>query len=138
MKSNRSMPPGTIIPELPYPNVPKTVKWLCDTFGFVERLRIGDHRTQLTFAEGSIIVTKRQSGPNSSLAGGCTVMVRLSDIDRHFERVEQSTAQIIQPPTDFPYGERQYVVEDPGGHRWVFSQTIADIDPQVWGGRYLE
>ena len=38
------------------------------------------------------------------------------------------------PPTDFPYGERQYSVEDPGGHRWTFSQSIADVDPRTWGG----
>jgi len=40
----------------------------------------------------------------------------------------------ISPPTDYPYGERQYSVEDIGGHLWTFSQTIADVDPNVWGG----
>jgi len=35
---------------------------------------------------------------------------------------------------DYPYGERQYTVEDPGGHRWTFSQTIADVAPEKWGG----
>jgi uncharacterized glyoxalase superfamily protein PhnB len=32
------------------------------------------------------------------------------------------------------YGERQYTVEDPGGHRWTFSQSVADVDPADWGG----
>ena len=32
-------------------------------------------------------------------------------------------------PTDFPYGERQYEAEDPAGHRWTFSETLADVDP---------
>jgi uncharacterized glyoxalase superfamily protein PhnB len=141
MKPNRSMPPGVIIPELAYPSVPEAAAWLCETFGFVERLRIGDHRAQLSFGEGSIIVTRRQSDLSASFetAGrcGCTVMVRLSDVDRHYERVRQSTAQIIQEPGDFPYGERQYVVEDPGGHRWTFSETTADIDPQRWGGELM-
>ncbi|MDQ3400594.1 MAG: hypothetical protein M3470_06310 [Chloroflexota bacterium] len=44
-------------------------------------------------------------------------------------------ARILQPPTDFPYGERQYTVVDIGGHRWTFSQSIADVDPGDWGGR---
>jgi hypothetical protein len=40
----------------------------------------------------------------------------------------------VQPPTDFPYGERQYTVEDLAGHRWTFTQSIADVDPRDWGG----
>jgi uncharacterized glyoxalase superfamily protein PhnB len=32
------------------------------------------------------------------------------------------------------YGERQYSAEDPWGHRWTFSQTVADVDPRDWGG----
>jgi len=43
-------------------------------------------------------------------------------------------ARILHPPTNYPYGERQYEVEDVGGHRWTFSQTIADVAPEEWGG----
>jgi hypothetical protein len=39
---NRSMPPGVIIPVLGYPDVHEAAGWLCRSFGFVERLRIGD------------------------------------------------------------------------------------------------
>ncbi len=58
IRMNRSMPPGVIIPELPYPNVREAVDWLCETFGFTERLRIEDHRAQLQFGEGSLVVTQ--------------------------------------------------------------------------------
>jgi hypothetical protein len=23
------------------------------------------------------------------------------------------------------------------GHRWTFTETLADTDPQTWGGQYL-
>jgi hypothetical protein len=29
---------------------------------------------------------------------------------------------------------RQYEVEDIGGHRWTFSQTIAEVASEQWGG----
>ncbi len=32
------------------------------------------------------------------------------------------------------YGERQYSAEDPAGHQWTFSETIADVAPEDWGG----
>jgi uncharacterized glyoxalase superfamily protein PhnB len=37
-------------------------------------------------------------------------------------------------PTDFEYGERQYSAEDSAGHRWTFSETLADVDPAERGG----
>ena len=65
-------------------------------------------------------------------------MVRVEDIDAHHAPVKQSGARIINPPTNYPYGVRQYTVEDPGSHRWTFSQTIEDVDPGVWGGELFE
>lgn len=133
MSINRSMPPSTIIPELPYPDVREAVDWLCRVFGFAERLQIGDHRAQLVFGEGSMVVT-RGGDANPSFS----VMVRVEDVDGHHERSKVAGAKVISPPADYPYGERQYSVEDIGGHRWTFSQTIADVDPQTWGGRLFE
>jgi uncharacterized glyoxalase superfamily protein PhnB len=33
-----------------------------------------------------------------------------------------------------PFGERRHTVEDPWGQRWTFSQSIADVAPEAWGG----
>lgn len=134
MIMNRSMPPSVVIPELPYPDVRQAVDWLCRSFGFVERLRIGNHRAQLSFREGFIVVTKKGGQSDASFS----VMVRVADVDSHYEHAKQAGARIISPPADYPYGERQYTAEDPGGHRWTFSQTIADIDPITWGGTLFE
>ena len=39
MRRNRSIPDAAVIPELGYPDVPAAARWLCDAFGFAERLR---------------------------------------------------------------------------------------------------
>ena len=49
MIENRSVPSATVIPELAYPDVGVACDWLCRAFGFRERLRIGNHRAQLTY-----------------------------------------------------------------------------------------
>jgi uncharacterized glyoxalase superfamily protein PhnB len=41
---------------------------------------------------------------------------------------------ILMEPTDFEYGERQYSAEDLAGHQWTFSETLADVAPEDWGG----
>jgi hypothetical protein len=40
-------------------------------------------------------------------------------------------------PTDFEYGERQYQAEDPAHHQWTFSETLADVAPEDWGGESI-
>jgi uncharacterized glyoxalase superfamily protein PhnB len=128
MIANRSVPSATVIPELPYDDVAEASDWLCRVFGFKERLRVGDHRAQLVLGDGAVIVTAR--GATSRGA----VLVRVADVDRHHEQSKKNGAHILQPPTDHPYGERQYSAEDLAGHLWTFSQSIADVDPASWGG----
>ena len=123
------MPPGDVIPVLAYPDVHAAASWLCAAFGFRERLRIGDHRIQLLVGSGSLVVRDGAASPS-----GDSVMVRVADARAHAAIAEAAGARILQPPTDHPHGERQYSCEDPHGHRWTFSQTIADSDPADWGG----
>jgi uncharacterized glyoxalase superfamily protein PhnB len=65
-------------------------------------------------------------------------MVRVADVDAHHARATAKGARVLGTPTDYPYGERQYSALDLGGHRWTFSQSIADIDPASWGGQMVE
>ncbi len=63
-----------------------------------------------------------------------SVMVRVDGVDAHWARARDAGARIVMEPTDFAFGERQYSAEDLAGHRWTFSETLADVDPQTWGG----
>jgi uncharacterized glyoxalase superfamily protein PhnB len=130
--SNRSMPPGRIIPVLSYGDVAHAVDWLCSAFGFEERLRISDHRSQLVFGGGSVVVAAGGDAPS-----GHSVMVRVDDVDAMHARALSHGATVIERPTDHVYGERQCSVVDVGGHTWTFSQTIADSDPADWGGKLV-
>jgi uncharacterized glyoxalase superfamily protein PhnB len=137
MRPNRSIPTPTVIPVLIYPNVREAVDWLSMAFGFVERVRIGeDHRSQLSFGEGAVIVgdVRRDRRPPRPGEVTHSVMVRVEDVDAHCERAREYGARIVMEPTDFEYGERQYTAEDPAGHQWTFSETLADVAPEEWGG----
>ena len=128
MLQNRSIPTCTVIPVLSYPDVSAAVEWLCATFGFTLRLRIGNHRAQLNVADGALVIAE-------GLVSGCdAVMVRVADVDSHHARALKHGARIINAPAEEPYGEKQYSVEDFGGRRWTFSQSVADVAPQDWGG----
>src|SRR5260370_42643964 len=139
---NRSAPRATVVPILVYEDVEKAVDWLCTTFGFTERLRAGRPgesatHAQLAMAEGAVMLG-RQGGefrPPRPNEVSQYVTVHVDDVNAHFEHARRCGAQILKPPTDMPFGERQYTVEDPWGHRWTFSQSIADVALEAWGAR---
>ena len=141
MKKNRSVPDATVIPVLVYPNVREAVGWLTEAFGFKERVRIGEnHRSQLRFGNGALIVADVHGERRSPRGGDVThsVMVRVDDARAHCERARARGAIILKEPTDFEYGERQYSAEDPFGHHWTFTETLADVAPEQWGGETVE
>jgi uncharacterized glyoxalase superfamily protein PhnB/predicted enzyme related to lactoylglutathione lyase len=131
-RSNRTMPPCTVIPQLVYDDVPQAIDWLCDKLGFAERWRVGNHRAQLSIREGTVAITEPRT--SKALPGRQSVMVRVDDANAHCERARNRGVTIVQEPEDFSYGERQYTAEDLGGHQWTFSESIADMAPEQWGG----
>ena len=137
MQRNRSIPSATVIPVLIYPDVRAAVEWLERVFGFSERVQIGEnHRSQLSFGDGAVIVGDVRNDRRPPRAGESThsVVVRVDDASAHCEHARAQGARIVMEPTDFEYGERQYQVEDFAGHQWTFSETLRDVAPEEWGG----
>lgn len=134
---NRSVPPYSVVPVLVYEDVREATEWLCRVFKFVERVQIGDHRAQLGFRAGAVIVADASHGrrpPAADDGSTHSVMVRVEDLDAHHARPVVAGARVIGEPADQPYGERQYSIQDPGGHLWTFTQSVTDLAPEEWGG----
>jgi predicted enzyme related to lactoylglutathione lyase len=137
MVENRSAPPGPIVPWLIYKDVSKAIEWLCGAFGFTERLRTPAepdgpiHHAQLAVGAGSVVLTSGTEVRPASL------FVPVADVDAHFERAAAFDTRIVNPPKTHNYGERQYNADDPEGHHWTFSQSVADMDPKDWGAAAL-
>ena len=128
---NRTMPSCTVLPVLVYPDVREAMTWLCEAFGFVERWEAKNHRAQLIVGDCVVVVVDGQA---PGACGAHSLLVRVENVDAHHARVLEWGGRILSVPADYPYGERQYTVEDFAGHRWTFSQSIADLLPEDWGG----
>lgn len=139
---NRSAPASVVVPVLVYEDVDKAIEWLCGAFGFTERLRATGPSGRVTHAQLSI-------GDGDLMIGGSGaefrvpranevnqyVLVRVQDVDGHFDHAKLFGARIVYPPRNMPFGERAYSVEDLAGHRWTFSQSIADVALEQWGAK---
>jgi uncharacterized glyoxalase superfamily protein PhnB len=139
MLISRTTGSASVAPELVYPDVEQALVWLRDTFGLVELWRAGRHRARMAFGNGVIILADAdpqygRTTPQGGEPRSHAVMVKVGNVDAHHEHALQRGARILSPPTDYSYGERQYSVVDLAGHHWTFTQTIADLAPEDWGG----
>lgn len=135
---NRSIPSPTVIPVLPYPDVREAVAWLEKVFGFRERLQIAEHRAQMLTNDGGAMIVAEYIDRNQRPEAGARyathqIMVRVHDVRAHCKHVKACGGEVLEEPEDHVYGERQYVVRDIGGHRWIFSETLGDAHPSEWG-----
>ena len=54
-------------------------------------------------------------GRGSSHGG---LVVQVPDVDVHFQRARAAGAEILYEPREQAYGQREYGIRDPEGHRW--------------------
>ena len=142
LKRNRSAPDTAVIPVLYYAEVRKAVEWLTTALPSTERLRIGDHRCQLSHDDGAVVVAEPGGHANAASStlqgpGAHSVMLRVTGIDALFQRAKAAGARVLAEPADHMYGERQCSFLDPWGHPWTLSETVFDSDPADWGGELL-
>ena len=63
----------------------------------------------ITEEEGKVIREMMAKGTFAS------IVLATADVDATFDRLQATTAEIVQEPTDQPYGVRDCAVRDPGG-----------------------
>lgn len=123
-----------IIPILVYADIEAAHDFLVETFGFTSgglhraedgtvvhgEVRMGDAAVWLhAVAEEHEMATPRGSTQSH---GGLEVIVE--NVDAHYAHSKAAGARIERPPTDLPYGLREYGARDPESHRWWFSSPL--------------
>ena len=137
---NRSVPVETVLPHVVYRNVAEAIDWLVRVFGFREHYRYGEPSApsgaQLAIGAAFVMVIASRAGRAAPIdSGSVTQMltVVVDDVDAHLARTRTAGGKIIEDLQETIYGERQYGVEDLGGHQWLFSQHVRNISPVEWG-----
>ena len=68
---------------------------------------------------------------NGQGAPGTWLCIFLPDVDEYYERIKALGAEIIQPPTDEPWGLREIHVRDPNQHVIRFGHGIPTREPKL-------
>jgi PhnB protein len=127
-----------ITPYLLYEDVASAIGWLTRAFGFQESMRLPGPDGKIAHAEIRLadgLIMMGCPGPeyqNPKRSGHVTqnLYVYVDDVDAHFERAREASAQILEEPTNQFYGDRRYAAVDPEGHCWYFAQHVRDVSPE--------
>lgn len=140
MMKNRSVPTNAVLPHIVYENVAEAIEWLTRVFGFREHFRYGDptqpQGAQISFGDAWFMLDAERPGrqaPKNLGSRSQYLTVFIENVDEQFERVKAAGAKIVEELNEPIYGERQFAVEDLGGHVWLFSKHVRDMDPAEWG-----
>ncbi len=136
--------PG-LVPELRYRDVEEAVAWLTTTMGFRVLLRHSPDGVKLAHVDmstGKGIVMlgglEADDGPPAPGAPVAQYVVYVDDVDAHAAHARAAGAQLETEPVTKPWGLRQYLIRDPGGHLWEPTQHVEDVPPEAWGAEVVD
>ena len=121
---------------LVYRDIAASHAFLVDVFGLAPGpiTRDGDRVVHGEVYAGDGVLWLHPESPEhqmvSPLATGtvtASLAVLVDDVEAHHARVAAAGATIEYPPTDMPYGVREYGVRDPEGHLWSFQTPLAEV-----------
>jgi len=123
-----------VIPVLVCKDIAAEHNFLVDVLGFSSG---GIHRTaggQAVHGEiriGDIVIWLHRvvdelklASPRSMPAASSGLFVYVTDVDAHYARARSRGVMPESEPKDMPYGQREYGLTDPEGHRWWFATPL--------------
>ena len=139
MADKSKSPVATVIPTLRYNDAPKAIAWLCEAFGFEERLVVPGEdgsilHAQLVLGNGMVMLGSARLGEFDELhklpgaLGGAVSQspyLVVDDADQHYARAVAAGAEIVMEIRNEDYGGRHYSCRDPEGHVW----NVGSYDP---------
>lgn len=124
----------------------EAIQYYIKVFDAKERFRLVEPDGRVGHAEleiGPIVLMLSDEYPEMNILsplsiGGCSAALHLhvDNADDFAERAIAAGATMVNPPTDYFYGERSCKVRDPWGHEWMFGHEIEKVSHEEMQRRY--
>jgi PhnB protein len=133
---------STLTPSLNLQRASDAMAFYQAAFNAVERYRIPcpDGSGKIMHAEmqiGSSVLMMCDETPawgalSPHSTGGCPLSLNLyvEDCDAIHAQAVKAGAEVLRPPTTYPWGERSSMVKDPEGYRWAICTHVEDVSPE--------
>ncbi len=124
-----------VVPHLVYDDVDAAARFLCEAFGFRERIATRHlhpdgslGRTQLELLDSVITLGTPSIHGDSPRRGVSSMLyIYIDDVDGHYHQAQAAGAKIVSPLEDVPWGDRRYQAADAEGHQWTFAEHVRNV-----------
>lgn len=116
-----------IVPIVTTADLPATRAFYVDLLGFEVCFDHGAYLGVRAGGKGSPelgFMVPDDEAPEVFTGGGVCLAISVADADREHARLVAAGAEIVQPPTDRPWGARSFVLRDPNGVALYVSHPI--------------
>ncbi len=126
---------STLTPSVKYNDPRQAIRWLTDVLEFRAAVIHEDPEGGLAHAElvwrtGIVYIEGRSPDPPWGDVGPASIALSAPDaetVDRYYQRAIATSAEIIGPLNDAPYGSHEFVLRDPEGNHWTVGTYQARI-----------
>src|SRR5262249_53515234 len=115
-------------PSLSVPDIAAAVDFYAKRLGFWVAFTEGDPPRMAGVNLGQVQMFLEQGTPGPE---GCSVYFVVGNADELFEFHRSNGVEIVQPPTDQPYGLRDYRVRDLNGYLLSFGHHLMKTEPRL-------
>ena len=137
----------SLTPYLTCRRADEAIAFYTRAFGATEQFRMSDPaddrvgHAELTLGESRLMIADEYpdfGAISPDALGGSPVLLHLQcdDVDAMTRRAIDAGAVLLRPLTTQSFGERNALVLDPFGHRWMLSQTTEQVAPDEMQRRW--
>jgi catechol 2,3-dioxygenase-like lactoylglutathione lyase family enzyme len=108
---------------LPVSNLAASLRYFVDVLGFREAFRFGQY-AGIERDECQIHLSQR-GNPNTSEPGTAAVYIFCDEVDTYHAEIVRRGANVVEPPKNYDYGMRDFVVRDLDGNRVSFGAPVS-------------
>ena len=122
-----------VIPLRYVPSVDAVRQYYIDSLGFEHMMGVVGKDGQLDFSivtrTGAMLMLARPQAPDGATAGALEIYVEVTDVDAYHAELAGRGVAIANAPETQWWGDRNFSVVDPAGHKIWFWRTVAEVQP---------
>ncbi|HVW30369.1 MAG TPA: VOC family protein [Polyangiaceae bacterium] len=110
-------------------DVAASIAFYAETLGFHVRAEMGDPVDFALLGRDAVTLSLVRAARPAVADFACCYLY-VSDVEAVLGDCERAGASIVQPLTRHPWGNRDFVLRDPDGHRIAIGQVEAPPEPE--------
>lgn len=106
-------------------DVVRSVEYYQDVLGFHTEFTWGEPVCYAGVERGNVLIHLQASSDTKRQPGHGAVNVFVTEVDTLYEELKARGARTLNEPKDYPYGMRDFDIEDLDGNRLCFGMSCA-------------